>query len=256
MKRILMTLTLALSMVSVASAYEFHLQYTLPANARNVSIVGYQFAGSTVLGNCSFSTVSACSGRGCRPKTTNYSQTCTWDLDGNLLGVAQGPPTAPTPLYTSGTQVVYAVSGSSTTGKDTAGNFGFVSTPSSHYTWQTPNAAYAVIPDAPYTVSATLLSDGDIPLTISDSVVTPQNYGIYTATPGTAAIASSSCNGAVAVGASCTVNVTYDPTTISCTGSPYGYGYTGIDLAISSDSPFNPDFTQRFTVTGMPICDD
>ncbi len=254
-KRILMALTLALSVAGVASAYEFHLQYTLPANARNVNIAGYQFAGSTVIGNCSFSTVSACSGRGCRPITRNYYQTCTWDMSGNLLGVASGAPIAPTPLYTSGTQVVYAVSGSSTTGKDTAGNFGFVATPASHYTWQTPNNAYAVIPDAPYNVSATLISDGDVALNINNTSVGAQISGIYTATAGTATIADSTCTGAIAVGSTCTVNVTYDPTSITCTGSPYGYGYTGIDLAISSDAPFNPDFTQHFTITGMPLCD-
>jgi hypothetical protein len=52
------------------------------------------------------------------------------------------------------------------------------------------------------------------------------------------------------------VTVTYNPTTISCTGSPYGFAYTGIDLSVFSDAEIHTDFTQRFTVTGIPICDD
>jgi hypothetical protein len=51
------------------------------------------------------------------------------------------------------------------------------------------------------------------------------------------------------------VTVSYDRTIIACTSSPYGYGYTGIDLTLDSDSPFNPDFTQHFTVIGIPISD-
>jgi hypothetical protein len=52
------------------------------------------------------------------------------------------------------------------------------------------------------------------------------------------------------------VTISYDPTTITCTYSPYGYAYTGIDLALATDAGTNKDFTQRFTVTGVPICDD
>jgi hypothetical protein len=42
----------------------------------------------------------------------------------------------------------------------------------------------------------------------------------------------------------------------ACTASPYGYAYTGIDLSLVTDAGINTDFTQRFTVTGVPICDD
>jgi hypothetical protein len=52
------------------------------------------------------------------------------------------------------------------------------------------------------------------------------------------------------------VTVSYNPTTIQCTGSPYGYAYTGIDLSLITDAGANTDFTQRFTITGAPICDD
>ena len=43
---------------------------------------------------------------------------------------------------------------------------------------------------------------------------------------------------------------------LMCTYSPYGYAYTGIDLALATDAGTNKDFTQRFTITGVPICDD
>ena len=55
MKRTLFVMLL-LSVAKVASAYEFHLQYTAPSNARNLAVVGDKFASSnTVLGNCSYS---------------------------------------------------------------------------------------------------------------------------------------------------------------------------------------------------------
>jgi hypothetical protein len=63
---------------------------------------------------------------------------------------------APQQISSSGTEIVYAVSGASSTGQDTRG-FGFVSTPSSHYSWQTANGGYADIPYAVYTITATLL---------------------------------------------------------------------------------------------------
>jgi len=47
-----------------------------------------------------------------------------------------------------------------------------------------------------------------------------------------------------------------DPTAITCTASPYGYAYTGIDLAVKTNSVVGKDFTQSYTVTGVPICDD
>ena len=254
MKRTLFTLALLL-VANVASAYEFHLQFSAPSNARGLSIIGYQFAGNTVIGNCSYYTVSACSGRGCHPITTYHYNTCTWDLSGNLLSVAAGAPPAQSPLYTNGTEVVYAVSGSSTSGRDTGG-FGFVDTPAAHYTWQTPNGAYAVIPDAPHLVPATLISDGDLALALGAPSVVALVSGTITPSPGTATISDNTCPASLAPGLSCTVTVTYNPTTIACTGSPYGYAYTGIDLALSTNAGTHPDFTQKYTVTGVPICDD
>ena len=43
---------------------------------------------------------------------------------------------------------------------------GFVNTPGSHYSWVTSNA-YAVLQQTPYTFTATLVSNGDVPLNIS-----------------------------------------------------------------------------------------
>ncbi|HYL60058.1 MAG TPA: hypothetical protein VEU51_14400 [Candidatus Acidoferrales bacterium] len=254
MKRILFTM-IFLCVANVASAYEYHLQFTPQSGARNLSVVGYQFVGNNVLGNCSYSTTSACSGRGCHVITTYHYNTCTWDPYGNLVSMTPGAPTAPAPLYTTGTEIVYAVNGSSTTGKDTR-NFGFVATPSSHYTWQTLNGGYAVIPYAPYSVAATLISDGDLDLHFAGARVVAQIFGTITPASGTATVSANTCVGALPPGSTCTATVTYDPTSITCTGSPYGYAYTGIDLTLTTDAGANTDFTQRFTVTGIPICDD
>ena len=256
MKRTAFTLALIL-VANVASAYEFHLQFSAPSSARGLTVIGYQFAGNTVVGTCSYYTVHSGSGRGGGYRTTKtyFNQTCTWDLYGNLLSVATGAPPAESPLYTNGTEVVYAVSESTTTGQDTGG-FGFVDTPAAHYSWQTPNGTYAVIPDAPYTVPATLISDGDVALSFGAAVVVAQVSGTITPAPGDASISNNTCTGSLAPGSTCTVTVTYDPTTIPCTASPYGYAYTGIDLSLSTNSGTNKDFTQKYTVTGVPICDD
>jgi len=157
--------------------------------------------------------------------------------------------------YQNGTEIVYSTSGASTTGLDTR-NFGFVDTPSSHYTWQTPNGSDAVIPDAAHVITATLISDGDFDLSFTGATVGSQAFGTLTPTPGDAIVADTSCGSAVPTGTTCAVTISYDPTTIMCTYSPYGYAYTGIDLALATDAGANKDFTQRFTVTGVRICDD
>ena len=121
-----------------------------------------------------------------------------------------GAPTAPAPLYQSGTEIVYATSGASTTGLDTR-NFGFVDTPSSHYTWQTPNGTYAAIPDAAYPITATLISDGDFDLSFAGATVGSQTFGTLTPTPGDATVADTTCGSAVPTGTTCTVTIAYDP---------------------------------------------
>lgn len=257
MTRTLLTLSLLAAAIPLANAYEFTLQFTPQSGARGLTVAGYLFVGTTVFGNCSYYTVTAGSGRGGRTITTYHYNTCTWDLHGNLISVTPvaSAPTPPPALYTTGTEIVYAVSGTSTTGADTRG-FGFVSTPAAHYTWQTPNGGYAVIPYAPYTITATLLSDGDIPLNFAGATVTPSVSGTITPSPGTAAVSATTCGASVAPGSPCSVTVVYNPTSISCTASPYGYAYTKIDLQPITSAGANPDFTQGFTITGVPICDD
>ena len=133
MTRALFTLIFVL-VANGASAYEFHLQFSTPPGARDVSIIGYQFTGNTVVGDCTYVIIPPCSGRGCHSNPVYYYNTCTWDLYGDLLNVATGAPPTQSPLYTNGTEVVYAVSddGTSTPSPDSAG-FGFVATPSQHY---------------------------------------------------------------------------------------------------------------------------
>jgi hypothetical protein len=254
-KRLLLTLTLLRA--PAAFGYEYKLQFTPQGGARGLVVAGYQFINGTVAGNCSYYTVSSGSGRGAHSTTTYHYNTCAWDGFGNLISltpVASAPP-APPVISTAGTEIVYAINGSSSTGKDTRG-FGFVSTPSSHYSWQTANGGYAVIPDAVDTITATLISDGDFPLNVESATVTSSVSGYYTPSPGTATISGNTCSNSVTPGATCSVTVTYNPKTIACTGSPYGYAYTRIDLSVVTDAGATTDFTEGFTVTGVRPCDD
>ena len=255
MKRLLSILILLAA--NTAFAYEYRLQFTPASGARGLVVAGYQFQNNTVVGNCSYYTVTALSGRGGRTRTTYYYNTCSWDLFGNLrsLTPVASAPVAPPVIMTTGTEIVYAVNGSSTTGIDTRG-FGFVSTPSSHFTWQTPNGGYAVIPYAPIVITATLRSDGDFPLNFLGATVTPSVSGTITPSPGTATVSGTTCGASVATTTQCSVTVTYNPTTIKCTASPYGYAYTKIDLALITDAGAPADFTEGFTITGVPICND
>ena len=257
MKSLLLALfTLVLLGAPAAHGYEFKLHLPTSGGVYWLTVAGYEFNGSTVAGDCSYYTVTAGSGRGGRSTRTNHYNSCTWDLYGNLISVTpvSTEPVAPTPVSQTGTVIVYAVSGSSSTGKDTRG-FGFVNTPSSHYTWQTPSG-YADIPDAVYTITATLTSDGDFPLTLDSATVTAAISSTYDASAGTATVTGNTCGTSVAVGATCSITVSYDPTTIRCTASPYGFAYTKIDLSLVTDAGANTDFTEGFTVMGVPLCDD
>jgi hypothetical protein len=49
---------------SLAYGYEFKLHFTPPGGAQGLNVAGYRFSGSTVVGNCSYYTVSSSSGRG------------------------------------------------------------------------------------------------------------------------------------------------------------------------------------------------
>ena len=255
MKRAFLILTLLGA--HLAYAYEYKLQFTPQGGAQGLMVAGYQFSGNTVEGNCSYYVVTSGSGRGSHGTTTYHYNSCTWDLYGNLISLTPltSAPVAPPIVSETGTEIIYAVSGSSASGRDTRG-FGFVNTPSSHYSWQTPNNGYAVIPYAVHPVTATLVSDGDYALAFDGANVASSISGYYTPSPGTATVSSTTCPSDVPAGATCSVTVSYDPTTIKCTGSPYGYGYTRIDLSLVTDAGATTDFTMGFTITGIPVCDD
>ena len=208
-------------------------------------VAGYQlvansFGGSTVIGNCSYYTVRSGSGRGggYRTITTHYDQTCTWDLYGNLLTVVPGAPVAPPPLSVNGTQTVYAANGLGVyTGSDSALRFGgFVYTPGSHFSWLTPNP-YTVLAQTVYTVTATLKSDGDMPLSISSVQAS--------ALRGTATVSSTTCSAQLPVGSTCDVTVTYDPTRLR---SATGLAYDTLDISVISDAGQVDDYVQSYTI--------
>jgi len=257
MKRLLPILILFGS--HVANAYEFKLQFTPQGGALGLNVAGYQFNANanTVSGDCSYYTVTSTGGRGGHSVRTNHYNACTWDVYGNLVSMAPvtSPVPAPAQITVNGTQIVYAVLNTSTAGRDSRG-FGFVNTLSSHYSWTTANSSYAVIPYARFPISATLVSDGDFPLAFDSAGATATISGLVTTSGGKASVVSTTCGSSVQVGTGCTVNVSYDPTAIACTASPYGYAYTGIDLSLVTDAGTTTDFTEGFTVTGVPICDD
>lgn len=238
-----------------AHAYEYKLQFTAQGGAQGLVVAGYEISGGKVTGNCSYFVVSSGSGRGGHGVRTNYYNTCTWDLYGNLKSMNPGEPTAPQPISQSGTEIMYAERGHSQTGLDTRG-FGFVSTPSAHYSWQTYNGNYADIPYAPYEVTATLISDGDYALNIAGEKIRTGISGSITPSAGTASVTSTTCGSSLAVGNTCSVTVTYNPTTIGCTPDAYGFGYTNITLILVTNAGATVDFTEGFTVTGIPICND
>src|SRR5882762_3243151 len=134
-----------LAFTGAARAFEYPLQFTPNPGYRGLVVAGYAFNGDSVVGNCSYYTVHSGSGRGggYHIYKTYYNQTCTWDLFGNLTGIAVGAPVAPAPLYVNGTQTVYATNANGDlTGSDIAlgPNGGFVITPGAHYSWVTSNA--------------------------------------------------------------------------------------------------------------------
>jgi len=224
----------------MAGAHEYPLQFMPNSGARGVVVAGYRFNGNTVVGNCSYYTIQSGSGKGggYHSVTTYYNQTCTWDLFGNLLSITQGAPAAPVPLRVNGTQTVYADNGNGDyTGSDTKPGYGgFVNTPGSHYTWVTSNA-YGVLQQIVYTMTVTLVSDGDLPLNISAAEAS--------ALQAKATVQSTTCVGQVAVGATCSVTLTYDPTKLR---SATGLAYDTLNIGVISDSGQAPAFIQSYTI--------
>jgi len=253
---------LLLMSCGTAHAFEYTLQFTPPSGAKNVNVVGYAFtADGGVSGLIHYATTRCTSGRGARCTTTQHDYSATWDQFGHATGSVAGAPAAPTPLYVDGTKTVYADNGTNKTGSDTAiagVDKGFVITPSPHYRWQTQSGQYFGIADAPRVFSASLLSDGDFDVDIAEVAVSAAPSGDLGGVPnqGVVSVSSDSCGASVAPGATCAYDVTYDPTTIRCTPSPYGQVYTTVTLTLSTDAGQTFDFTQSYTVTGVPVCDD
>ena len=260
-----------------AFGYEYHLQNTL-STGRTGTAIGESFnADGTVSGSLNYFHQS-CVSRTCGPKTY-YCGTATWDAQGNLLNdsLTGNPATDPTNgstacpvtetvLYVTSaatpagtppnTEQVYAVSGLSRTGRDTRG-FGYVDVPASHYTWQTVNGGYIVQSDAPFTFDVVVANDGDLPLNITSTVTQVIVSGYYTNGTGTVTSVTGDClSGPTSPGSICTLSAAFDPTTIHCTGSPYGYGYNVLTLALASDAGNLPDWDTHFTITGVPMCND
>jgi uncharacterized repeat protein (TIGR03803 family) len=233
---------------------EYPLQFTPAPGARGLVVAGYALVpdtvhGMVVAGTCSYYTVRSGSGRGggYRTITTYYNQTCTWDSYGGLLSIVAGAPIAPAPLGVNGTQTIYASdpqSGIYTGTDSTVPNRGFVFTPGSHFTWLTPNP-YAVIPQAVYTVTVTLKSDGDIPLGVSSVEVS--------ALAGVATVSDTTCAGTIDVGSTCAVTVTYDPTHLQ---SPTGLAYDTLTIRLNADSGQSSAWTERYTIQLTPANTD
>src|SRR6267378_4243088 len=248
-----LTVTPVATTTTSGGGNEYPLQFAPGAGYRGLVVAGYQlvansFGGYTVLGNCSYYTVRSGSGRGggYRTITTHYDQTCTWDLYGNLLSVLPGAPVVPALLSVNGTQTVYAANAQGVfTGSDSALPFrGFVNTPGSHFSWLTPNP-YTVLSQTVYTVTATLKSDGDMPLSIS-SVRASALRGIVT-------VSSNTCTGQIPVGSTCAVSVTYDPTRLR---SATGLAYDTLDISVISDAGQVNDFVQSYTIVLNQTSDD
>jgi len=162
------------------------------------------------------------------------------------LTVIAGAPVVPAPLSVNGTQTVYAANAQGVfTGSDSALPFhGFVYTPGSHFSWLTPNP-YTVLSQTVYTVTATLKSDGDMPLSIS-SVQASALRGIVT-------VSSNTCTGQIPVGSTCAVTVTYDPTRLR---SATGLAYDTLDISVISDAGQVRDFVQSYTIVLNTPTDD
>lgn len=254
-------LALALMSLGTAHAYEYPLQFTPPPGAKNISVVGYTLtADGGVTGLVHYAITRCSSGRGAHCVTTQYDYTATWDSFGHATGLVAGAPTAPPPLYVDGTRTIYADNGTNQTGSDAAilgADKGFVNTPSPHYTWLSQSGQILVIPHAPYSFSVSLLSDGDFPVDVAQVAASVAPSGTLSGVPnqGTVTV-TDGCGPSIAPVTTCAYTVTYDPTTIRCTGSTQGLAYTTLTLTLSTNAGQTFDFTQIYTVTGIPICDD
>jgi hypothetical protein len=223
----------------LAGAYEYPLQFTPNPGYRGLVVAGYGFVGNNVFGTCSYYTASGPAGKGGgRGKVTNYQQTCTWDQYGNLLSVQKGAPAAPPPSYIKGSLVVYATNRNGDfTGTDSKlPGRGFINTPGGHYTWLTSNS-HAILYPFVYTLTVMLVSDGDLAVDITG--VSPS------ALHGATTLHSTTCNGEITVGETCSITITYDATKLT---SATGSASDTLRIDLTSDAGEPHDFIQSFTI--------
>jgi hypothetical protein len=240
-----------LGAAQVAMAYEFPLQFTPNPGYRGLVVAGYSFqvinqgtnVVTYVVGNCSYYTVSGGNsgkGGGGRAPAKIYSQTCTWDLHGNLLKVTPGAPKAPAPVATKGSLIIYAAAtdGSGVyTGTDgKLPERGFVNSAAPHYTWVTSNHTAPLLGSIAYTLKATLKSDGDGGVDISNVTVS--------ALHGVATLKTTDCSGTIDVTKTCSVTLTYDPTKL--TGEDEATDTLRVDVVSNAEG--SSDFVQNFLI--------
>jgi hypothetical protein len=251
MRRLAILAALAGSVLAgPAGAYQYGLQFTPNYGARGLVVAGYTFSGNTVVGNCSYYTVTGGgSGRGggYHSHTTYYNQTCGWDLFGNLLSMTPGAPTAPAPLSTSDGRTIYARNAAGdVTGVDAAGgNSGFVNTQSAQYAITTPSGGYVFLQNQkPVAVRLTLRSQGDFPLVVSKIDPAAQLAKL--------SVSGTTCQKApVKPGATCVIVLKYDPTNLPPGDDPYT-AYDHLTVGIVSNSGQAPDFSESIEVAVAP----
>ena len=230
----------------LAGATEYALQFTPNPGYRGLVVAGYSFdQNGDVVGNCSYYTVSSGGGSGKgggshRGSTKDYLQTCTWDLYGNLLKVTPGAPAIPTPVSFNGTTVIFAKNANGdATGTDLAlPERGFVTSPGAHYTWLTPQHRGVLTYQMAYALTATLKSDGDMPLDITTVTPSALNAAV--------SLKSTTCmEKPLSKGETCSITVTYDDTKLT---SADGVLLDTLRIDLTSNAGAGHDFIQVYTL--------
>ncbi len=222
-----------------ADAVQYPLQFGPPGNYKDLHVAGYQIIGKTVIGNCSYTQIFSGSGRDPHTTYTPIPQTCTWSLYGALLSVSPGAPVVPSPVGVVGSQTIYAQRSSQLyTGTDsTLSHGGFVFKYGAHYDWVTSNG-YMVLAQVPYNFTASLASNGDIPLSVSVLRASSKLRGVKVT------INSTTCIPIVAPASNCDVNITYDDTKLT---SGSGLAYDTLTIHLVSNAGVGSDFVQSYT---------
>ena len=112
-----------------------------------------------------------------------------------------------------------------------------MSTYGAHYEWLTSNAAL-VLPPQPYTFTATVLSNGDIPLNVTGVKAFTRLRGA------TATVEGTTCTGVIPPGGTCDVTVTYDDTALA---SPTGLAHDALTIRLFANAGVIDRFVQEYT---------